>query len=81
MLFLQGVFEHLEEFEGGKLGIKSEFRYHSYHIMIIKNPSFKVSDEINRKNGLTFCKSIKKNEVFLYNFRMSRKVNCLPKFR
>ena len=49
MLFLQGVFEHLEEFEGGKLGIKSEFRYHSYHIMIIKNLSFKVSDEITIK--------------------------------
>ena len=60
MLFLQGVFEHLEEFEGGKLGIKSEFRYHSYHIMIIKNLSFKVSDEITKKNGLSFCKSIKK---------------------
>ena len=81
MLFLQGVFEHLEEFEGGKLGIKSEFRYHSYHIMIIKNLSFKVSDEITKKNGLSFHKFIKKIEDFSYNHRMSRKVNCIPKLR
>ena len=64
MLFLQGVFEYLEEFEGGKLGIKSEFRCHSYHIMIIKNLSFKVSDEITKKNGLSFCRSMKKLKIF-----------------
>ena len=44
--FLQGVFKYLREFEGGKLGIKSKLRDHSFKIIIIKGLPFMVADKI-----------------------------------